>query len=107
MNLNPAGLQGEELGAHRRHKLKEFYMKELFLTKCIIDFKIHYHLNVSPTTINTSAGELMTELLPFAIELHSALTPSVYKVFTSWARDMMPSAFFSFGFELTPLAQRK
>ena len=95
------------MGAQRRQKLKEFYMKELFLTKCIIDFKIHYHLNVSPTTINTSANELMNELLPFAIELHSALTPSVYKIFTNWARDMIPSAFFSFGFELTPLAQRK
>ena len=81
-------------------------MKELFLTKCIIDFKIHYHLNVSPTTINTSAGELMTELLPFAIEFHNAMPTSVYKIFSKWARDMMPNA-LTYGFELTPLEQRK
>lgn len=94
---------GSEVGAQRRQKLKEFYLKELLLTKCIIDFKIHYHLNVSPTAANKESGELMCELLPFAIELHSALSPSVYRVFTKWAREMLPNA-LSYGLDLMSVA---
>ena len=45
-----ARLGSEEIGTQRRQKLKEFYMKEIFLTKCIIDYKISYHLNVASTS---------------------------------------------------------
>ena len=42
-----------EMAPQKRQKQKEFYMKELFMIKCIIDFKIHYHRNSSPTTSNS------------------------------------------------------
>ena len=92
-------LGSEEISTQRRQKLKEFYIKEIFLTKCIIDYKISYHLNVASTS--TQSNEVITELLPFAIELHSAIPQSVYKLLTKWAREMLPRILF------VGLAQRR
>lgn len=55
------------------------YLKELLVIKCAIDFKINFHLATSEVGQSSSTEKLISDLLPFAIEFHSALTELGYE----------------------------
>ena len=48
-------------------------MLEICAAKILVDFRIKYYLSVSPTA-NNKSSELINQLLPFAIKLHSELS---------------------------------
>ena len=57
------------------------YLKELLVIKCAIDFKINFHLATSRVGQTSSTKKLIFDLIPFAIDFHSAMTDLGYEKF--------------------------
>jgi hypothetical protein len=61
------------------------YLKELLVIKCAIDFKINFHLATSRVGQTSSTKKLIFDLIPFAIDFHSAMTDLGYEKFQKFS----------------------